>query len=72
MSTGTGGTEAEGVPLGTDPQPPCSLHSCLDSVQLHKQNIFRLDVEYFYIVFWLGTFSTRQLTETSITDSQRG
>lgn len=37
MSTGTGGTGAERVPSGINPQPPCNLHSCLDSVQLFTQ-----------------------------------
>lgn len=37
MSTGTSGIGAEGALSGTDPQPPCSLHSCLDSVQLHRK-----------------------------------
>lgn len=37
MSTGTGGIGAEGAPSATDPQPPCNLHSCFDSVQLCTQ-----------------------------------
>lgn len=39
MSTGTGGIGAEGALSGTDPQPPCSLHSCLDSVQLQENTM---------------------------------
>lgn len=39
VSTGTGGIGAEGAPSGTDPQPPCNLHSCLDSVQLQTQKL---------------------------------
>lgn len=36
-STVTGGTEAGGVPSLPDLPPPYSLHSCLDSFQLHTE-----------------------------------
>lgn len=38
-STGTDGTGAGGAPSWTGPPPPCSLHSCLDWVQLRETNL---------------------------------
>lgn len=53
MSTGTGGTGAGGAPSGTDPQPPCSLHSCLDSVQLRTQTIRCVSQEMAVYLFYI-------------------